>query len=82
MVDGFEKAVAESRAKPELGFDQWLWPGLGFGKAKAGSGQAKAGASRPSRAGTSLLTSFLGHDELHGQYKPCQFRLEYCVLLR
>ena len=31
------------------------WPGLVFEEAKATSGQAKAGAFRPSRAGTALL---------------------------
>ena len=65
LVDGFEKAAASSRAKPEPGFDQWLWPGLGFGKAKASSGLAKAGASRPSRAGTSLAVGCYIHPVLN-----------------
>jgi hypothetical protein len=39
-----------------------LWPGLGFEKAEAASGQAKAGAFRPSRAGTALfICTVWGH---------------------
>ena len=43
----------QARAKPF----QWLWLGPRVEKAKAPSGQAKAGASRPSRAGTALSGS-------------------------
>jgi hypothetical protein len=42
-------------ARPGPSQGSRLWPGLGFEKAKAASGQAKAGALRPSRAGTALL---------------------------
>ena len=38
------------QAKPEPSREWRLWPGLRFDKAKAASSQAKAGASRPSRA--------------------------------
>ena len=58
MVDGFEKAMACSRARPEPGPLHWLWLGQGFEKAETPSGLAKAGAPRPSRAGTSLLHHF------------------------
>ena len=54
MVNGFEKAMACSRARPEPGPLHWPWLGQGFEKAEAPSGRAKAGAPRPSRAGTSL----------------------------
>ena len=43
----------QARAKPF----QWLWLGPRVEKAKAPSGQAKAGASRPSRAGTALVVA-------------------------
>ncbi|KAH9008880.1 hypothetical protein EDB84DRAFT_1681860 [Lactarius hengduanensis] len=43
-----------SQAKPEPSPKWGLWLGLAFSKAGAALGQAKAGAFRPSRAGTSL----------------------------
>jgi hypothetical protein len=43
------------RARPGPSQGSRLWPGLGFEKAEAASGQAKAGALRPSRAGTALF---------------------------
>lgn len=43
------------RPRPKPSPEFWLWPGLRFWKAKAVPGRAKAGASRPSRAGTSLF---------------------------
>ena len=47
---------SQARAKPEPSQVSWLWPGLGFEKAKATWGQAKARAFRPSGAGTALTT--------------------------
>src|SRR6266852_5002288 len=53
------KSRGPGQAKPEPSRGWWLWPGLGFQKAKAVPGQAKALAFRPSRAGTTLfLTNF------------------------
>ena len=46
------------QAKPEPSREWRLWPGLRFEEAKAASGQAKAGAFRPSRAGTALPVSY------------------------
>ena len=43
------------RLRPKPSHHWRLWPGLTFSKAGAASGQAKAVAFRPSRAGTSLL---------------------------
>src|SRR6266849_1633465 len=51
------KSRDPGQAKPEPSHGWWLWPGLGFQKAKAVPGQAKAPAFRPSRAGTTLLSS-------------------------
>jgi hypothetical protein len=48
------KSRGLGQAKPEPGPTQRLWPGLCIEKAKAISSQAKAGAFRPSRAGTTL----------------------------
>jgi hypothetical protein len=48
------KSRGLGRAKPGPSRDSRLWPGPGFEKAEAASGQAKAGAVRPSRAGTAL----------------------------
>ena len=48
------KSQGLGQAKPGPSCGQWLWPGLGFEKAKAASGQAKAGALRPSQARTAL----------------------------
>jgi hypothetical protein len=45
--------LGQSQAGPSRG--RRLWPGLEFLKTKAAPGQAKAGAFRPSRAGTSLI---------------------------
>ena len=44
------KSHSLGQAKPEPSREWWLWPGLRFEEAKATSGQAKAGAFRPSRA--------------------------------
>jgi hypothetical protein len=44
------KSRGLGQAKPEPSRVRRLWLGLEFEKAKAGSGQAKAGAFRPSRA--------------------------------
>ena len=44
------KSRGLGQAKPGPSRIWRLWLGLGFEKAKAGSGQAKAGAFRPSRA--------------------------------
>ena len=44
------KSCGLGQAKPGPSCDWRLWLGLRFEKAKAGSGQAKAGAFRPSRA--------------------------------
>src|SRR6266849_6309799 len=49
------KSRSPGQAKPEPSRGWWLWPGLGFQKAKAIPGQAKAPAFRPSRAGTTLV---------------------------
>jgi hypothetical protein len=59
------KSQGLGQAKPEPSRGSQLWPGLGFEKAEAASGQAKAGALRPSRAGTALLsTDPLWHHQL------------------
>ena len=42
------KSHSLSQAKLGPSYGWWLWPSLRFGKAKAASGQAKAGAFRPS----------------------------------
>src|SRR6266849_6499603 len=65
------KSRGPGQAKPEPSRGWWLWPGLGFQKAKAVPGQAKAPAFRPSRAGTTLVIAaawtenrtFYGYDE-------------------
>src|SRR5712691_10254156 len=49
------KSHGPGQAKLEPSRGWWLWPSLGFQKAKAVPGQAKAPAFRPSRAGTTLL---------------------------
>jgi hypothetical protein len=48
------KSRGLGQAKLEPSREWWLWPGLRFEEAKAASGQAKAGAFRPSRARTAL----------------------------
>src|SRR6266849_1203186 len=53
------KSRGPGQAKPEPSRGWWLWPGLGFQKAKAVPGQAKAPAFRPSRAGTTLILTVL-----------------------
>ena len=52
------KSRGLGQAKPEPSREWRLWPGLRFEEAKAASGQAKAGAFRPSRAGTALHILF------------------------
>jgi len=56
------KSRGLGQAKPGPSRGWRLWPGLGFEQAKAASGQAKAGAFRPSRAGTALITYNLNRD--------------------
>ena len=48
------KSLGLGQARPRPSHVWWLWPGLVFEEAKATSGQAKAGAFRPSRARTAL----------------------------
>ena len=60
------KSHGLGRAKLEPSQVWRLWPGLGFEKAEAASGQAKAAAFRPSRAGTALaINSGLGYCIYH-----------------
>jgi hypothetical protein len=49
-LNKFDESRGLGQAKPEPSREWRLWPGLTFDKAKAASGQAKAGAFRPSRA--------------------------------
>ena len=49
------KSHGLGQAKLEPSCEWQLWPGLRFEEAKAASGQAKARASRLSRAGTALI---------------------------
>jgi hypothetical protein len=49
------KSHGLGQAKPGPSCEWRLWPGLRFEEAKAASGQAKAGAFRPSQARTPLL---------------------------
>src|SRR5713101_3467250 len=79
------KSRGPGQAKPEPSCGWWLWPGLGFQKAKAVPGQAKAPAFRPSRARTTLAAlSIVDGINLptstaagHGQYLKCAKRSGY-----
>jgi hypothetical protein len=51
------KSRGLGQAKPEPGRQWWLWLGPGLDEAGAPSGQAKATAFGPSRAGTPLPDS-------------------------
>jgi hypothetical protein len=69
------KSRGLGQAKPEPSREWRLWPGLRFEETKAASGQAKAGAFRPSWAGTALMVGFsinTVRDELETYIKAVQ----------
>ena len=53
ILDAKSCGLGQAKLEPNCGWQ--LWPGLGFEKAKAPLGQAKARAFRPSQAETSLV---------------------------
>ena len=69
------KSRGLGQAKPGPSRIWRLWLGLGFEKAKAGWGQAKAGAFRPSRARqiTSLSRSEPLTEDLLDTYPGCEY---------
>jgi hypothetical protein len=75
------KGQGLGQAKPEQSQDSRLWPGPGFEKAEAASGQAKARALRPSWAGTALVTQIQEEKKTVNQQLNNQWS-SVCVTMR